>query len=100
MTRIDKMSAVVATHFRLFTRKILIQPTQPNCHRAEQLIGLCQLGWVAWMSIFHVKTHNLFFFLEKSHCHKNKLVQPSQPNPTVTGSTADRYVTYHDNWVG
>ena len=85
-TRIDKMCTVVATHFQFFTRKILIQPTQLNCHRAERLIGLCQLGWLAWMSIFHVETHIfLFISLQKSHYHKNTLIQPSKPNQTVTG---------------
>ena len=62
--RIDKMCTVVATHFQFFTRKILIQPTQLNCNWAARLISLWQLGWVAWMSIYLVKTHILFFVLK------------------------------------
>ena len=33
----------------IFTRKTLIQPTQPNCHRVEWLI--VGLSLVAWMII-------------------------------------------------
>ena len=71
LSRIDKMFTVVATHFHFFTRKILTHPTQPNCHSAERLIGLWQLGWVALMNILLVKTHILFFFWKVTLSQEN-----------------------------
>ena len=85
--------------FTLFTRKILSQPTQPNCHRTERLIGMCQLGWVAWMTIFVVKTHILFFFkvtLSQGYNSSN-LANPTQ---LLQAQAADRYVTCQESWVG